>query len=239
MADAETTKEKKDLLVSQGAHEIRNPVSVILGYVRMLATDRLGPLTNTQRKVLGEISTSAGRLAALADEMSLLSLYLAGSVTLNKARLELASLIETETAKVAKVPERDILFKVIDHAGGAAITGDATRLRTAVNSLLYAQARELVTTEELSIALDRAKIDGQPAIRVTVGGADRIENLRKLPLSKLAAFVEFRGGVGFTLSIARHIIQAHGGQILSKTEPREDPKATPINQGSVVFLPAA
>jgi signal transduction histidine kinase len=226
-------------MLSQGAHEIRNPVAVITGYVRMLTSERMGPTTEGQRKVLGEISTSAGRLAALADEMSLLSLYLAGNVTLTKARLDLASLVQTETAKVAKVPERDILFTVIDHAGGATITGDATRLRAAINSLLYAQARELVTTEELSIALDRTTLDGQPAIRLTMGGGDRIKDLRKLPPSELAAFVEFRGGVGFTLSIARQIIQAHGGQILSKIELREDPKATPMNHGTVVFLPAA
>ena len=226
-------------MLSQGAHEIRNPVSVITGYVRMLTSERLGPTTEGQRKALGEISTSAGRLAALANEMSLLSQFVAGKVALSKARLELASLIAAETAKVAKVPERDIVFKVIDHAGGTAIMGDATQLQTALNSLLYAQARELLTTEELSIALDRTTLDGQPAIRVTIGGGDRIENLRKLPSSELATFVEFRGGVGFNLSLAREIIQLHGGQILSKLELREDPKATPTILGSVIFLPAA
>ena len=55
MADAATAPEKKDLLLSQGAHEIRNPISVILGYVRMLASERLGPLTDAQRKAVEEI----------------------------------------------------------------------------------------------------------------------------------------------------------------------------------------
>ena len=61
MADAATAPEKKDLLFSQGAHEIRNPISVILGYVRMLASERLGPLTDAQRKAVEEIGNSTGK----------------------------------------------------------------------------------------------------------------------------------------------------------------------------------
>ena len=45
MADAAPAKEKKDLLLSHGAHEIRNPVAVILGYVRILTSERTGQLT--------------------------------------------------------------------------------------------------------------------------------------------------------------------------------------------------
>ena len=102
MADTATAAEKKDPLLSHGAHEIRNPVAVILGYVRMLASERLGPLTDMQRKSLGDVVTSTVRLAALADEMSLLARLLAGGIPFAGREVELATLIAAEIPSVTR-----------------------------------------------------------------------------------------------------------------------------------------
>ena len=68
-------------------------------------------------------------------------------------------------------------------------------------------------------------------LRVTIGGADRIDDLRQVPAEELTPFEEFRGGVGFTLPIARRIVAAHDGQLWS---PPENPRA-----GAVLFFPEA
>jgi signal transduction histidine kinase len=237
MADTATAAEK-DPLLSHGAHEIRNPVAVILGYVRMLASERLGPLNDLQRKSLGDVATSTAKLAALADEMSLLARLLAGSVPLARARIELATLIAAEIPSVPEALERDIRIRVIDNSPAAAVNGDAHRLREAFNSVMFSQRRELFTTDELCIAIDRVPGGNQPPIRVTIGGADRIEELRRLPASALTALVEFRGGVGYKLSIAGQVIEAHGGRVFSVTEPGPSPRSVQII-GAVIMLPEA
>jgi signal transduction histidine kinase len=238
MADAATAKEKKDLLLSHGAHEIRNPVAVILGYVRMLTTERLGPLTELQHKVLGDVATSTTKLAALAEEMSLLARLLAGGTQFAKARVELAGLIGSEIPSVAPAYEREVPIRVIDDFGTSVVTGDGPRLREAFNSLMFAQRRELFTCDELCVAIDGVPGNEPPAIRVTIGGADRIEGLRRLPPSDLVPLVEFRGGVGYKLTIARHVIEAHGGRVFSRTEPGDTPKSV-LNIAAVVVLPSA
>jgi signal transduction histidine kinase len=237
MADAATAAEK-DPLLSHGAHEIRNPVAVILGYVRMLRTERLGPLTDLQRKALADVDTSTARLAALAEEMSLLARMLAGSIKFARARIELATLIATEIPSVGPALERDVGIRVIDNSPGAAVNGDAKTLREAFNGLMFSHRRELFTSDELCIAIDHVPGGNQPPIRVTIGGADRIEELRRLPTSDLSDLVEFRGGVGYRLSIARQVIEAHGGRIFSRTEPSTTLKSVQII-GAVVFLPEA
>jgi signal transduction histidine kinase len=73
---------------------------------------------------------------------------------------------------------------------------------------------------------------------VTIGGADRIEDLRRLPASDLTPLVELRGGVGYKLTIARHVIEAHGGRVFSRTEPGDTPRSV-LNIGAVVVLPTA
>lgn len=237
MADAATPTEKKDALLSQGAHEVRNAVSVILGYGRMLSSERLGPVTDSQRKAAVEIVNSAAKLKILADEMSQLSRLLAGGTTFVRTRVDLAPLIEAEIPSVPEALDGNIGIRVIDDAPSAAVNGDATLLRQALNAVMFTQRRELLTNNELCVAIDRVAGGDQPTIRVTISGADRLAEVRRLPPSQLEPLVEVRGGVGFKLSIARHVIECHGGRSLSKTEPGGTRDAQPTLVGAVVILP--
>ena len=238
MADAATATEKKDLLLSQGAHEIRTPASVILGYVRMLTTDRLGPLTDMQRNVLEHVANSTLRIAALAEEMSVLARLLEGGITFAGANVEIAALIAAEIPSVAPALDGDVGIRVIDNSEAAAVNGDAHRLRGAVNALLFNQRRELVTTDELCVAIDRVAGSDHGSIRMTIGGASRIEALRRLPTSEMTALVEFRSGLGYRLSIARRVIEAHRGRVFSIMEPGGIYKSV-LNIGTAVILPEA
>ncbi len=238
MADAATTI-RKDRLLSQGAHEIRNSAAVIIGYGRMLVGDRIGPLNDQQRKLLNDMSASAAKLAILADEMSFLALLQVGSVKFNKTRVELAPLILEEIPAVPPVPDHPTTIRLIDGAPRAAVDADETRLRPTLRALLFAHRRELISSDELCVALDRMTHQGRPAIRMSIAGVDLIDEVAHLPLGELSPFLEFRGGVGYTLSIAREVVIAHSGEILSRTRPREDPRYTPFIDGAVVVLPEA
>jgi signal transduction histidine kinase len=72
-----------------------------------------------------------------------------------------------------------------------------------------------------------------------MAGADRIEELRRVPEAELAPLVEFRSGLGYRLSIARKVIEAHGGRIFSRTEPGSSPQASAMIVGAVMILPEA
>ena len=74
---------------------------------------------------------------------------------------------------------------------------------------------------------------------MTIAGADLIDELTGLPLGAMSPFLEFRGGIGYTLSIAREVVVAHGGEIVSRTRPREDPGHTPFIDGAAVVFPEA
>ena len=229
MAEAATPAPKKDPLLSLGVHEFRTPVTVIAGYLRMLLSGRTGSLTDGQRKMLEEMEKSTTRLSALIAEMSELSTLEAGGATFNRGVVDLGAVVEGEIASLSALIDRDIAVTLQNDAPGAGVHGDPVRLRAAINSLLIAHRRELVTSDELRVVIERVREGGAAMLRVTIGGADRIDDLRQVPLDQLTAFEEFRGGVGFTLPIARRIIAAHDGQLWS---PPESPRA-----GAVVFFP--
>ena len=237
MADAAIETENKDVVLSQGAHEIRNAISVILGYARMLSSERLGPVNDSQRKAAVEVMNSAAKLKILADEMSQLARLVVGGTTSARTRIELAPLIAAEIPSVPPGLDDNIGIRMIDDAAGAAVSGDAGLIRQALNGLLFTHRRELVSPNELCVAIDRMAAGDTPAIRVTIGGADRFAEVRRLPLSELEPLVELRGGVGYKLSLARHLIEHHGGRALSKTEPGSTKDAQPTLVGAVVILP--
>jgi signal transduction histidine kinase len=56
--------------MSLAVHELRTPVTVVSGYLRMLLREQGGPLTDKQRKMLEEAERSCGRIGALVSEMS-------------------------------------------------------------------------------------------------------------------------------------------------------------------------
>ena len=239
MADAATTPESKDLLMAQGAHEIRNPAAVILGYVPMLLGERLGSLNDSQRKIVGEIGKSAAKLAELAREMSFLARLLEEGHRFQRVPVELGALIAAEIPAVAPALEREVAIRLIDQSPAVTLNGDPGKLREAFNSLMYNHRRELVTSDELCVAIDRIAGAHLPSVRVTIGGTDRLDELRRLPESELEPLVEFRSGLGYRLSIARKVIEAHGGRIFSKTEPGASPHASPTILGAVAFLPGS
>ena len=61
MADDPVTDDWRDLM-KVVVLEIRNPLSVSLGYARMIHTERLGPLTEKQQRCLTELLQHLRRL---------------------------------------------------------------------------------------------------------------------------------------------------------------------------------
>src|SRR5687767_4161787 len=124
-------------LLSLAVHEFRTPITVVAGYLRMVLKERAGPISDQQRKLLEEAEKSCGRLSALVAEMSDLSGLEGGTAAFNAATVDLAALIDEAAASLPELPDRSVRL-VVEGAGTATLSGDATRLRTAVTALLVA-----------------------------------------------------------------------------------------------------
>jgi signal transduction histidine kinase len=211
-------------LLSLAVHEFRTPITVAAGYIRMLLKDRAGPITDQQRRLLEEAEKSCGRLSALVAEMSDLSGLEGGTATLNRATLDLGDILQQAVAALPPAVDREIAVDM-QLGGSATVSGDATRLRTAMTSILTALRRELVTTDQLLV---RSKV--RPGVVViAIGDAEQVAAIEAAAPETLTPFNEWRGGSGLSLAIARRIIVQHGGALLAP--PGE------ANAGAAVVLP--
>ncbi len=51
------------------SHQLRNPLTCVMGYLEMLAEGVLGPVNDEQMRVLQVVTASATRLGAMLDEL--------------------------------------------------------------------------------------------------------------------------------------------------------------------------
>jgi signal transduction histidine kinase len=210
----ETTADKRPVLsrvLSLTAHEFRGPLTVVAGYIRMLLKERVGPVSDQQRHILEEAEKSCARMSALLVEVSDLAHLEAASAPFNRNTVDVLKLLREIVAEIPALPDREVAIAV--DGEGCEVHGDAVRLKAAFGSVLRALRRELVTSDRLAAHVDRTSDSDGPRVRVTIGEANRIEELLAAGPSGLAPFDEWRGGNGLSLTNARRVIEAHAGRI--------------------------
>jgi signal transduction histidine kinase len=212
-------------VLSLAAHEYRTPVSVILGYLKMLLKD--GNLSDLQRHMLNEIEKSATKMTGFCRELSLWGAIERGEHKFNQSSaVALGALIAGVVASLPPPADgREITIALADEAPGASLKGDPARLTEAFGWLLFALRRELVTSTELLVRL-RPRTNGQrPAVGIAIADRERIDIIETAGAADLVTFDEWRGGVGLGLPIARRVVNAHGGSLWSLADA---PRATAL-----------
>src|SRR5258706_15747658 len=83
--------------ISLAVHELRTPVTVVCGYLRMVLKEQGGPLTDKQKKMLQEAERSCERISALVSELSDLGKLESQEVAIARQDIDLVRLV-TEMA---------------------------------------------------------------------------------------------------------------------------------------------
>jgi len=208
--------------MSLAVHELRTPVTVVAGYLRMLLREMGGPLSDKQKKMLEEADRSCGRLATLVAEMSEFGKLEGGDVAFAHQDFDLAGLAAELASGLHDGEDRGVQLETrasmpVD-IKEIRVTGDRTRLASAVRALMQSAVRERVEPGILSV---RCSVAGeQPRWAVLAIGDDpAIPDLERGALEPPDAFDEWRGGLGLALPVARRVIEKHGGAVWCASGP--------------------
>jgi K+-sensing histidine kinase KdpD len=196
-------------ILSLSVHELRTPITVVAGYIRMLLKDRAGALNDQQRKLLQEAEKSCARLSALVAEVSDLSALEGGTAVMNTLQTDVQTAVRTAVAHLPPLPDREVPVHVELGSEPAPITGDPSRLTQAIGAVVAALRRELVGEHGLTVREKRT--DGQ--YELLLGDPETIAALDAEPEAGRQVFDEWRGGVGLSLAVARRVLNAHGAQL--------------------------
>jgi signal transduction histidine kinase len=200
-------------VMSLAVHELRTPVTVVAGYLRMLLREQAGPLTEKQKKMLEEADRSCGRLGALVAEMSELGKLEGRDVPMGRQDFDISALAAELASDMHEGDDRGVTLEVRT-SSPVMVTGDRTRLGAALKALMHSALRE--RGEPGAIVVQASALPGPPPWAVVaIGDAATLTPLTDAAQGAPPAFDEWRGGLGLALPVARRVIEAHGGALWS------------------------
>jgi signal transduction histidine kinase len=199
--------------MSLAVHELRTPVTVVAGYLRMLLREQAGPLNEKQKKMLEEADRSCARLGALVAEMSELGKLSGGELALARQDFDLAALAAELASTLHEAEDRGVSLEVRDTIP-LVVTGDRPRIAAAVKALMQSALRERIEPGVLIVRCS-ARTESPGWAVLAIGDETTLGELERGAASTAAGFDEWRGGLGLALPVARRVIEAHDGAVWS------------------------
>jgi len=204
--------------VSVASHEIKTPLSVIKGYVSLLADGIYGPVSDQQKKTMGSIADQVDRLTRLVHRLLDISRFEAGGGRLEVRRINVRDFLDELTAGFHVLAyQNEVRFEVrVADDVPVNIEGDADRLNEVLGNLLSNAFK--FTRSGGTIRVETRRHDGA-GVEVEVGDTGVGIPPEKLP-KIFEKFYQVENeaqprsvGSGLGLAIAREIVEAHGGTI--------------------------
>ena len=196
------------------SYELRTPLQTINGFSEMLANPMFGPLNDKQREYLADIRSSSNTLLAIIDDILDLTTIEAGGLELKLSPVGVRAIID---AAILGIRERAVRARLtIDIAIAddvSEILVDEARMRQVLYNLLSNAVGFSKTNGTVYLACWRQ--DGNIYFRVEDAGI----GIPKDQISRVFQRFESRSrgsehrGAGLGLSIAKSLVELHGGNI--------------------------
>ena len=208
--------------VSVASHEIKTPLSVIRGYVTLLADGIYGPVNERQKTTLEAVNAQTDRLTRLVHRLLDVSRFEAGGGRLELREIDLGAFFRELTSGFQVLAgQNGIEFPVrLADDLPIRICGDEDRLNEVLGNLLSNAFK--FTSKGGTIRVEAQRCDGGICVEVEDTGVG-------IPPDQLPRIFEKfyqvdndaqprSVGSGLGLAISREIVEAHGGTITAESQ---------------------
>jgi signal transduction histidine kinase len=213
-AMAEAADRTKDDFLALVSHELKTPMSVVLGWIAAIRERRLSP--EAESHALEAVERNARVLSRLVDDVLDRSRMATGTLRLDCQEISLVTVVRAAVDQVrgridAGRQHLDVALPQED----AIVLGDSIRLQQVVTNLLTNAAKFTPKGGHISVAM----AIGADRVRLTVAdtgagiAADLLPHLFEPFRQGRATIDRSRQGLGLGLSIARYLIEQHDGTI--------------------------
>ena len=211
---------QKTKFIRHLGHELRAPLSSIIGFAELLVEGYYGDLTEKQEDYLARINRSANHLLALVNDLVDQAKMQAGTLRLDYEDFEVIPFVkEVFSSFEAKADKEGIkfLFENKDVKEGQKVSFDGKRIRQAIINLI---SNALKFTPDGETVVLSIKVQNEI---LTVDVSDTGIGIAEDDLEGI--FEEFRQadtlktseGAGLGLPLSRQLVIMHGGDITVKS----------------------
>jgi signal transduction histidine kinase len=214
--EAEAANRMKDAFLATVSHELRRPLTAMLGWTRMLREGNAGDTT----RALEVIERSANIQLRLIEELLDLSRAATGQLSVAFSLVNLTAILRN-VADAARPAAADRQVEIITSfaEGETPVLGDGIRLQQIVGNLVANAIKFTPGGGRVTIGLERSDHDARIVVVDTGIGIDPallpqiFERFWQADPSTPSA----REGLGLGLSIVRRLVELHSGTIAAQS----------------------
>jgi signal transduction histidine kinase len=228
--------------LASAAHDLKTPLAILNGYIELLQSQKLGPLNDRQREVMGDMFASGQRLQHFIQDFLTFSVLETGEMRVQFVEGDMnACLSEVCRIWSSRFQERGLALYFLANDKLAPFAFDAPKVQRVISNLLenackytpqggtvwlhaepHMWERRIAAQSPANGDRRRQALNVPNAVKVSV--SDTGPGIR--PEFQLEIFDDFfrlpgsesAEGMGLGLAIARRLLQAMGGKIWVESE---------------------
>jgi PAS domain S-box-containing protein len=204
----------RDALIATVSHELRTPLTSIIGYLELLGTgpDQLSAEDAGYVEVVGR---NAIRLQHMVEDLLFLAQLDAGSFSLDPGDADLVELAGEAIEAARPAAEAKNLILTLEHDQPALVSVDANRIGQALDNLISNAIKFTPEGGKVHLLIENRGSAYALHVRDTGYGipASEQERLFERFFRSTTASANHVPGTGLGLTIAKTIIERHGGSI--------------------------
>ncbi|KMO35182.1 histidine kinase [Methylobacterium variabile] len=224
-SDLRRANQLKTEILGTVAHDLKNPLAVILGRAEMLGDmiDARPQPSEAMHAQIGHIRETARRLTGMIETLIADAMNDALDITLRREPLDFAALAREVSQANTPLAETKCQTLCSDIPDTLYLCGDAERLREAMDNLISNAIKYSPVGAEIVVTVAREEIDTVYAVRDHGPGLSpedtgrlfgRFQRLSAKPTAG-------EGSTGLGLSIVKRIAELHGGRATAETHGAE------------------
>jgi signal transduction histidine kinase len=206
----------KDEFIALVSHDLRTPLTSIIGYVELALDESEGaPLDAERRQYLQVVARSSDRLLRLVDDLLLAARLQTGQLALDLAETDLERLADEAVDEMRARAERRGVTLALVSDGPVLVAGDRPRLLQLLDNLMSNAVKFTPPGGRAEVRIERTLTGGAVEVRDTGAGiepGDEERIFERFYRSAGAVSGQVQGS-GLGLFIARAIAERHGGTL--------------------------
>ena len=214
----------RDDFIDTVSHELKTPLTSILGYLKLLRGQSSGGLTDVQREFVGTAYLNAERLQTLVENLLDLSKLEVHNDALSLIQTAIGPILDRASGAVTGlITSKGLSFRVGAEPSGLLVRADVAKLNRVLLNLLSNALKFTQPGGRIALRAQAYGVGGRPGVLIQV--EDTGTGIAPGDLEKV--FEKFYqvdntatrkvGGTGLGLAICQGLVEAHSGKIWAES----------------------